>query len=274
MFDISIVLTILAMGIGYAALRIYVNEKKARRQDVLYVCGFVGNDLNGMRNPEDRKREARRLREEARQYMERKGFHFDYTEADKQNEARRQLREEEFEEARIRLRAEYEQQRTRKTAEIIQLAHIRREPSVPIVDVPRKERGIAVLYPKNSEKHQPPLPPRPKRRNKYKKRDGTSNYTLGMDVSPVYGIKRQPELEDKTLRNEYPSLAYEEIEDDYPQDIEEVYQSQLRQTHNQAEQVRIEKHKEEIRTKPVSIQDYFENIRAYDELKKRLSEAI
>lgn len=252
-------------------IKTYLDIRKEERTGVEYVCGFVGKPTNNM-TYEEMQREAIRLRDEARKHMEEMGFHFDYTEADRKNQARREKRQAQLEEIAEQFKEEYMEQRHKGIqAQIIEIAEYRRVTNQP-TENRRRERGISVLYPTNKNFH--PDPPRPKRRKRLKKRDGTSTYQLGLDVSPVYGIKPQA---DKTIQNyftTYEEPAPEVIEDDYPQNIEEAYEEFLHKTQAQVAEERRLKQKQEIINRKYGMKEYLQTVREYDELKKRLSKAM
>lgn len=255
MIDVNTALILMLVGIVCAIAYTFLKEKHARKFDIDYVCGFVGKQ----NTPEERKR----VREEARRHMEKKGFHFDYTEANQIEEARRLQEEEEREALRDYFRLEYERQReARKNppAEVIPIADLfeRREIQIRMVEEESEQRGVAVLYPKNHRKYVPPTPP--KHRRRVKKRDGSSTYQLGLDISPVYGVKEQ-QASDKTFQNQHVA-----VEDDYPPNPEEAYWKHL----EHAQEGRRRQEIKDIETRPYTIEEYRANLKAYDELRSKL----
>lgn len=291
MINVNLALTGIILFLAYAIIRTYIREQRARKTDIDFACGFIGRDITGM-TPAERQEEILRLREESRQYMDSRGYHFDYSSADAENEERQRLREEEREETLIRFLAECaeEERRHAQQAEVISIEDLQRrqEPDMPKESRPQRERGIAVLYPRSKNV---PRPPKPRTRRRVKKRDGSSTYQLGQTISPVYGVQSQPV--DKSIQNFYINPAdresirvrrekrelerqrrHEEKHDDAPVNLEAAYNLHRDKTHARLEEKRKEQAKAEILARDISVKEYLENIRAVDEYRKRMARAI
>lgn len=252
--DVNMTLIGLTILIGLATVLSFVKEYRRRKKEILYACGFVGKPVVNM-TIEEMEEESIRVREQARKHMEEVGLHFDYTEAEEKNEARLAQRIKELEEARERLQAEYQKER-QKEREALNIPF--KKPSTnptPVVQMQEyiEQRGLAVLYPKNSNKWTPPQPP--KTRKRYRRKDGTTTYQLGLDVSPVHGITNKQAVENRL----------EEV-DDYPKNLEEAFRTQMNKLSEQRKAVA----KEELLRKDYGIHEYRQNYQAWEEIRKRL----
>jgi hypothetical protein len=293
LLNVNYALVGIIIFLAIAIIRVYVREQKARKADLDYAYGFLGKDTNGM-TPAQRQAEVLRLRNESRRHLETRGYRFDYSKAEADNQARRLERENEREDTLIRFLAERaeEERRRASQAEVISIETLQRradEPSQPKEATPVRERGLTVLYPRN--KSNAPRPPKPRTRRRVKKRDGTSSYQLGQTISPVYGVVDQrnapaeqavqsiypstpvPDGESVRARREERELErrrrHEETIDDTPMNLEEAYVSHLDKVQSRIEDTRREKARQEILNRDISVKEYLENIRAVDEYRKK-----
>jgi Skp family chaperone for outer membrane proteins len=260
--DINNALILLAILTGCITAFSFRKEFRRRKTEILYAYGYAGRPTANM-TFEEQEQEAIRVRNEVRKHMAEVGLPFDYSALDAKNEARRQEREAKREELLEEMELEWkkEQARLQREADLKQTEG-RKEYIAPVINMNEyvEQRGISVLYPKGSHKHRPPEPPKSRRR--YRKKDGTSTYQLGLDVSPVHGIKNSDTLADKSFQNTY--------EDDYPDNVERAYNKQMDIVYEE----RRQKAKEELLKKDYGIREYKANYQQWEEIRKRLNKAM
>lgn len=264
MVDVNIALIVLTVLVGLVTAVTAVKEARRRRKEILYAIGFAGKNVNGL-GIEEQEEVRLELRDKARKHMEKIGLPFDYTEADAKNEERYEARMRELAELREEFIARWDKEkieRSKQQAEVIAISDLRMHHEVAsfIEEQNVQQRGVSVLYPKNNPKYTPPKPPKGKKR--YRRRDGSTTYQLGLDVSPVYGVK---ETSDKSIQNAYIEHAAG-MEDDYPHNPEELYQKYL----VKAQDAIRHQEKEAIKARKLTMDDYRANLKEYEELRKRI----